>query len=296
MAHSTNTIQNKVLEALAGKAPGAVISAIKDAASRTGVNFAYLVQQAAAESNFNPAAKAKTSSASGLFQFIESTWMNMMKTHGDKHGIDTQGMSRKEILALRNDPETASVMAAEFASDNEKFLNDHWGGKVGSTELYFAHFLGAGGASAFLKAHDKNPMAQAAYIFPEAAKANKNVFYDRNTGRAKTLDEVYAFFDKKFSVEDAGTIAVANAVQTPAPVPAKKPDPTNYNSVFANADTVVKTHARGNGMPYYQLVSSPVEVMLLAQLDAPGTDVFGQNAENEKRTFNLFSNARSYNQ
>ena len=283
MANLTNTIQNKVLASLAGQASHGVVSAIKQAASRTGVNFAYLVQQAAAESSFNPAAKAKTSSASGLYQFLESTWMGMVDKYGDKHGVETEGKSRKEILALRNDPETASLMAAEFAGENEKFLNTHWGGDVGSTELYFAHFLGAGGAAAFLKARDENGGQQAAQVFPQAAKSNRNVFYNARTGRAKSLDEVYAFFDKKFSIEDA-TI--------PQDAPS---EPKSRNRLFAEANTVVKSpsyRAMNPSPSYNQIVTSPVEIMLLAQLEPP---MDGKTGDKED-TFSLYSRQRSYNE
>lgn len=198
----TNTIQNNILEVFGQRAPHNVLSAIQKASAKTGVNFAYMVQQAAAESSFNPAAKAKTSSASGLYQFIESTWMSMVDKYGDKYGIDTQGKSKKDILALRNDAEISANMAAEFAGENERYLNDNWGGDVGPTELYFAHFMGAGGATAFLKAKDENALQPAADLFPQAARANRNVFFDKQ-GRAKSMDEVYAFFDKKFAIKDA---------------------------------------------------------------------------------------------
>ena len=98
----TKTIQNNILAAFGAKAPDNVLKAIHKASAKTGVNFAYMVQQAAVESSFDPKAKAKTSSASGLYQFISSTWMGMIDKYGDKHGIDTDGMSKKEILALRS--------------------------------------------------------------------------------------------------------------------------------------------------------------------------------------------------
>src|SRR5690606_36534849 len=104
------------------------------------------------------------SSDTGLFQFIESTWLKMVKIHGDKYGLDKYADKigndgsvanrkvRNEILNLRKDPEIASYMAAEFAAGNYSTLKERVGGKVGSTELYMAHFLGAGGASSFLNA------------------------------------------------------------------------------------------------------------------------------------------------
>ena len=90
-------------------------------------------------------------------------------------------------------------MAAEFASDNKAYLQKTIGGKIGNTELYFAHFMGAGGASAFLSQLKKNPLSIAADIFPKEARANRNVFYDRKTGHPKTLQQVYNFFDKCFA-------------------------------------------------------------------------------------------------
>lgn len=190
-----------------------VIQAVQKASARTGVDFSFLMEKAAAESSFNPTAKAKTSSATGLYQFIESTWLNMVKNHGDKYGLGEYAdkieikngkpcvadCDREEILKLRNDPEIAALMAGEFTADNKDFLKRNVGGNIGSTELYFAHFMGAGGAAKFLNSRNINGDVTAADLFPAAAKANKNVFYNHKTGEARSLDEVYAYFDKKFS-------------------------------------------------------------------------------------------------
>lgn len=192
-----NPLQNNALAALVNRAPAVVTDAIKTASAKTGVSFAYLMDKAAAESSFNPAAKAKTSSATGLFQFIESTWMDMVDRHGEKHGVDTN-QSRQDLLNLRKDPALASVMAAEFAQDNKSYLQRNVGGDIGETEMYFAHFMGAGGANAFLSQMKKNPLSIGADLFPQAARANKNVFYDKSTGEPKTLQSIYDFFDKKF--------------------------------------------------------------------------------------------------
>ena len=280
MQDLTNIIQNSDLAKIAKGASSQVLNAIGGAAAKTGVDFAYLVQQAQAESNFNPTVEAATSSATGLFQFIKSTWMSMIDRHGEKYGIDTSEMSRQEILDLRKDPEIASNMAAEFASENEKFLNSHWGGEVGATELYFAHFLGATNAASFLNARDENGLKTAATLFPSAAEANPNVFYDIKTGRAKSLDEVYAFFDQKFQVEDIDPekIVFDNVIQiakdthdkmevSPLKL-AKTQNTERYNSL------VFSDHAPHyySPLPNFQLIQSPVELMLLAQLDLPGME------------------------
>lgn len=284
MQDLTNIIQNSGLASIAKGASSGVLNAIGQASAKTGVDFAYLVQQAQAESNFNPTIKAKTSSATGLFQFIKSTWIDMIDKHGAKHGIETEGLSKQEILDLRKDPEIASQMAAEFASENEKFLNNHWGGDVGSTELYLAHFMGAGGASSFLNARDENGLKTAADLFPSAAKANQNVFYDTKTGRAKSLDEVYAFFDKKFQIEeiDPKQLVLDNVIElAEAAIGESKVPPIELNDKRPNSlvfqDRVPNYYSP---LPNFQLVQSPVELMILSQLDLPGVEGFTSNKKN----------------
>jgi len=198
MNNALKSLENNALAALTHRAPSAIVNAIKTASAKTGVSFSYLMEKAAAESSFNPTIKAKTSSATGLFQFIESTWMDMVDRHGAKYGID-KSADKASLLELRKDPEISSFMAAEFAQGNKAHLEKTVGGEIGNTELYFAHFMGAGGASAFLSQLKKNPLSIGADIFPKEARANKNVFYDSKTGEPKTLQQVYDFFDKKFS-------------------------------------------------------------------------------------------------
>ena len=66
---------------------GAVYQAIHAASSSTGVDFKYLFNQARVESSLNPQAKASTSSATGLYQFIEQSWLGVVAKHGDAHGL-----------------------------------------------------------------------------------------------------------------------------------------------------------------------------------------------------------------
>lgn len=195
-------------------APQGIVSAIKSAAQKTGANFEYLLEKAATESSFNPEAKAKTSSATGLFQFLDNTWLDMVKKYGDKYGLssyssqieDKNGKlcvedceAKQAILDLRKDPEISSLMAAEFSSENERYLEKNTNSEVGATELYLAHFMGAKGASNFINQREEEGDKIASSIFTKEAKANKNIFFDKTTGEAKTLDEVYNYFNQKFS-------------------------------------------------------------------------------------------------
>ena len=190
-----------------------VQAAIASAASATGVDFAYLVNQARVESGFNPDARARTSSATGLYQFIEQSWLGTVKAHGDAHGLGwaanaisrgsdgryrvSDPQTRAAILDLRRDPHAASAMAAEFASDNRDHLEAKLGHAVESVDLYLAHFLGAGGATKFLRGYEASPGQSAAALFPAAARANRGVFYARD-GSARSLAEVRDRFAAKF--------------------------------------------------------------------------------------------------
>jgi hypothetical protein len=194
-----------------------VRGAISRAAQRVGVDFSYLFNQAKSESGLNPNAKAQSSSAGGLFQFIDQSWLGAVKMHGAKHGLGwaadaisrrgdgswkVDGAVREQVMALKNDPEASSLMAAEFASDNAEGLQSALGRQPRSADLYFAHFLGLEGATRFLKAADARPGANAAALFPREARANHSIFYD-NGGSARSLSQVYALMAKK--IDDDGT-------------------------------------------------------------------------------------------
>jgi hypothetical protein len=171
-----------------------VEGAIANASRQTGVDFAFLLAQARVESALDPAAKARTSSASGLYQFIESTWLDTMKRHGARFGLgalaDSIGVNatgaavvtdparRNEILALRHDPQIAAWMAAGLAEDNRAHLAPILGRQPDHGELYLAHFLGAGGAGRFVSAMQDNPHQGAAGLFAKAAAANPGIFYE----------------------------------------------------------------------------------------------------------------------
>lgn len=194
-------------------AEGHVRQAIYNAASATGVDFAYLMNQARVESGFDPGAQAKTSSATGLYQFIEQSWLGVVAKHGSAHGLGWAASAisrgsdgryriadpsmRQAVLDLRRDPQAAASMAAEFAGDNKAYLEARIGREAEPVDLYLAHFLGAGGAAKFLKARDANPDASAAELFPAAARSNRNVFFERD-GTARSLDDVRQRFAAKF--------------------------------------------------------------------------------------------------
>lgn len=189
-----------------------VTNAIALASRRTGVDFSYLLGQAKIESSLNPTAKAATSSATGLYQFIDQSWLAVVNKHGDEYGLGwaadaiSQGANgryyvsdpqvRQQILDLRKHPETASVMAAQHAADNKQYLESRLGREAEPVDLYLAHFLGVGGASKFLSAHDRAPNATAASLFPAAARANRSIFYDKS-GNPRSFSDIRERFAAK---------------------------------------------------------------------------------------------------
>jgi hypothetical protein len=183
-----------------------VIEAIRQGADRTGTSFDYLMKTAQRESALNPDARARTSSATGLFQFIEQTWLSMVRSEGARHGLDeaakaiVQGADgrltvpdaamRDQIMALRRDPETAAVMAGAFTQRNNDQLQSALGREPTKGELYIAHVLGARGAQELIGAAQASPTRVAARDFPEAAAANRNIFFDK-AGKPRSAAEVY---------------------------------------------------------------------------------------------------------
>jgi hypothetical protein len=214
-----------------------VTAAIQLASASTGVQFGYLLNQARLESGLNPDARARTSSATGLFQFIDQTWLGTVRQHGAEHGMGwaasqiRQGPNgryyvpdpetRRQILDLRRQPEAASAMAAEYASDNGRYLESRLGRQAEPVDLYLAHFLGAGGAARFLRAHDSSPDAAAAPMLPAAARANRPIFYNRD-GSMRSFAEIRARFAEKISTgnQSGGAIDHSRApVRHRAPAP-----------------------------------------------------------------------------
>ena len=192
-----------------------IASAIRQAADATGASFEYLLTTAKMESNFNPTASAGTSSAKGLYQFIEQTWLGTVKEAGPALGYSgyadaitkspsgtysvADPATRDAILKLRNDPTIASAMAGVLTQSNSFKLTGLIGRRPTDSELYMAHFMGVGGAAKLIANAQDNPQASGARLFPNAAAANRPIFYDRD-GRARSVSDVYAELNRRYQV------------------------------------------------------------------------------------------------
>ena len=273
----------------APEAPGAqrIAYAIQSAANTTGVNFAYLLNKAQQESGFDPNAKASASTATGLFQFTKQTWLHEIKTHGAQYGlsdyadhitVNSNGVAhadpawRKAILDLRKNPEVSADMAGELDKENGASLKASVGGKIGSTELYLAHFLGAGGARDFLKTMRADPSSKAADILPDAAAANPSVFYGTD-GEARSVGQIYKHFAQKFDGPLSPQSATMMANASPTPIPPLPPEMTSPSTPMpsfdmADAAAAIAGTANTSNVPVDSMPnsSSLFATMVLAQM------------------------------
>jgi hypothetical protein len=248
---------------------------IARASHETGADFDFMVRTAARESNFDPNARASTSTAAGMYQFLEQTWFAMMQRHGADHGLAREAglieqgengrfsvsdpIERQRILDMRFDAGVAARMAGELAAENAAILESRIGRQPTSGELYAAHFLGAGGASALINAAQSNPAARADELFPAAAAANRNVFYDG--GQARNVREVLAGLTREEAVSIPSREMPAGQG---APVPLRFESPS--------LDQAAPFLSRRIGLAGNGGTLSPAVVAILASLDAPGRD------------------------
>jgi hypothetical protein len=205
-------------------AGSAVVGAIRTAARATGTNFQYLLATAQVESGLDPNAAVASSSAKGLFQFIDQTWLTTLKEAGPALGYGryadaiTKSPSgryevadpemRRKIFSLRDDPTANAAMAGAFTQQNAALLTDRIGRPPTEGELYVAHFLGASGAARLINRAGSNPNEAAAAVFPNAARANKSIFYDHQ-GQARSVAGVYRLLVGRYDVARATPSGVA---------------------------------------------------------------------------------------
>ncbi|WP_231639042.1 hypothetical protein [Sphingomonas profundi] len=275
--------------------------AIADAAQRTGASFSYLFNQARSESGLNPNAKAGNSSATGLYQFIDQSWLGVLKQHGAEHGYGwaadaikarpgggytvSDPDAKAAINALRRDPTASALMAGEYAQDNAAGLQSALGREANATDLYFGHFLGLAGAKKFLRAAAASPDAPAASIFPREAAANRGLFYTRS-GAPRSFADLYALMGRKIEgpvdtdavtapIRMASLAASISPTSTPLsdapPSDVKLVDLPASTSRQAPSDVMLALNRQSDGASV--LRPSPRNAMLAYMMVSAPTDV-----------------------
>ncbi|MEH3145728.1 MAG: transglycosylase SLT domain-containing protein [Methylobacterium frigidaeris] len=194
------------------RVPRTLVETILRAARDTEVDPVYLMALADKESSFQPEVKAGTSSAEGLFQFVASTWLEVVRSFGPKHGLEAEAArierrggilavadagDRQRILALRRDPYLSSLMAGEMMKRDRARVEQRLGRDLKTTEYYLAHFFGAASAGRFMEMTTEKPDQVAQHVFRAAAQANRSLFFERNgrKTRSLTVAEVYERLD-----------------------------------------------------------------------------------------------------
>jgi hypothetical protein len=237
-----------------------VSGAIRQAARSTGTNFSYLLATAQIESNLNPSAQSPTSSAQGLFQFIDQTWLGTMKRAGpalgfgnysaaiwqapDGHFEVPNPAARDAIMKLRTDSKVNAMMAGAYTRNNAAQLNYNLGRPPSEGELYIAHFLGSEGAAKLIGAAISAPNTRALDMFPQAAGANRAIFFD-SSGRPRGALDVYRVLTGRYEMARAGTGgpevtgplrgSLPGNTQGPVQTAVAVPDTAGLTSAFAEA-------------------------------------------------------------
>lgn len=264
-----------------------VLAALKQASAATGSDFSYLLCTAMRESSLRPQARSSTSSACGLFQFVEQTWFGLVKQFGAKHGLGSyanaitqnsdgrfeadNSTDRHAILALRNDPRISALMAGEYANETRSSLESALGRNVSNGELYAAHFLGPEGACRLIRMNASQPNACASDSFPQAAEANRSVFFHAN-GTAKSVHEVYEWALKQPAISQmARDTEIANASvaggSTKATAPATYQDNWAAMQLWSATESDPTSILPSSGLPQSPLAPSPALLDVLGTLN-----------------------------
>ena len=190
---------NEVLEFGPMKIRRHLVQTIVRAAQSVQTDPVLLMAVADKESSFITAVQAKTSSATGLYQFIERTWLGVVRDFGPRYGLEkeaalvvpdandrptvTDPAERTRILELRRDPYLSALMAGEMLKRDAARIALRIGRELTLGEVYLAHFLGPDDAEEFLAKVVDKPGAAAAQLLPGPARANRTIFFATQQGR-----------------------------------------------------------------------------------------------------------------
>lgn len=166
-----------------------------------------------AESNFRDSAENQVTGAAGPYQFLESTWLELIMRHGRSLGVkpeltdhirlDEAGratiddpQTRRVVLGLRHDIVLATRMTTLYADENRLSMTNQLGRSPGAAEVELSLLLGPTGASRLLEAARQNPRRPADDVLPEAATRNGPLFRTQQGGIRSASATVAYLVDK----------------------------------------------------------------------------------------------------
>lgn len=214
-----------------------LVDTIVRAGKVVGADPTLLMAVADKESSFSTSVQAKTSSATGLYQFIEQTWLGVVSEFGVKHGLAAEtkligkngrqffvsdAAERQRILDLRREPYLSALLAGEMLKRDTLRLEKAMGRHLTGGEIYLIHFLGPDAAQTFIETMEEKPDIKAADLLPRPAQANRPIFYAEAGGETKTLSvsEVHKKFNDmiKIRLDRYSTVrpGAAQAIARPA--------------------------------------------------------------------------------
>jgi hypothetical protein len=260
-----------------------IAGAFRVASEATGASFDQLARTAARESDVRPDLGSSTSSAKGLYQFVDQTWYELIKKEGPSVGLDrlaaeitsdgkggwtvADPKEKAKILSLKTDPLVSSIMAGRLTEANTRALTAGLGRAPSDGEVYAAHVLGAAGATKLVRMAASEPNTSASLAFPKAAAANPALFYGR-TGKPRTAAELLTTLAATSS-DTSTRVAEAHAVA--ATVKSPKLDPQALAGlVRAQAASSVKGEGIG-GDGLDRLVGERFARVALSEKSLPGS-------------------------
>ena len=225
--HGASAVLNRHQDALADQ----IAILARSGGTKGRHEFAALLSLVAGESAFKPHAENHRTGAQGPFQFVKSTWLSLLRTHGAVLGIKPALIAQivegangrptianhavlRELLSLRNDFAISAQAAAFYLDDNRAALARSLHRAPTDAEVRLSFLLGPHGAAKLIRSAERTPETPAASIVPRAAAANPRLFYLPD-GEPRDAAAILAFLDRS-ARRDAAKYAAYARVQDAA--------------------------------------------------------------------------------
>jgi hypothetical protein len=207
------------------------------------------------------ASKNPHSSATGTGQFIDSTWLDMIKRHRPDLAA---GRSDADILAMRADRALGREMTGAYAKDNAAVLRGQ-GIEPTPGNTYLAHFLGPAGAAAVAKADPNRPVIDVLSEAVGPERARRMIEANRGVLQGKLAGSVTQWSNGLMGGRPAGSQSIFDMVS-----------PEGQSRIRQAAETALANRANRNDaeakLDEYNLKSAIVSDITSMQASGRGID------------------------